>query len=538
MATVIDAFLVTLGLDPEAFSKGVEKVVNDMERTRHEADTTAEHMKEKGGEMKEFYSGLIEKATQLFAILAGGHELKEFIKEMMETEIASSRLAKLLNLTIEDVGVWRGAVELAGGSADGFNDSIKSMGGMLIDIEKKLPRAKRALTVFQAAGIKGLAMGKKTDVLEVLDQLAEKMHAMGGMEALRLGQRMGLDAGTIRLLRKGKEAIEELKAEAESYGVIHQEEADAALKYEETQKALALSAANIGRVIMRMVVPAMQWFADKMLVVSKWVNAHSEDVQAAFIAISVAIGVVGAVATYTAFSLLGVTWPLYLIAAALALITYGVVKLYQEWKKWTQGGKSDLAEFFQMATDIWHRISDTVGTELRTLWDMWKGMLNILLDELQLVFAILSGDPEKIKNALKKLFKDIAEQAVLYLKLLLYNVALFVGAMIGLWDHMWDSIKKKGEKYFDWADAKFKGLAKKMGIETPEWLSPSRAAGSLLSPAYGYSRFKQFRQSQEDSVMAMTINGGITVNTPSANPKDHAIAIFEHLTGLANDSER
>ena len=156
-ATVIDAWLITLGLDPKDFNAHIAQVMKDQEKLRKEAEHTAQHMKEKGEEASEFYKELLAKAGELFAFLAGGHEMKEFIHEEQEAEIATLRLSKVLGLTVEQLGEWQNAAVLSGGSAGGFNHSIKALGGSLVDIEKGLPRAKRALAVFQAVGIGGQA---------------------------------------------------------------------------------------------------------------------------------------------------------------------------------------------------------------------------------------------------------------------------------------------------------------------------------------------------------------------------------------------
>ena len=389
MATILDSFLVTLGLDNHKFKEGAQEVTAGIQK-------------------------MAVKAGELFAIFAGGMELKEFIHSTIEVEISTLRLSDKIGMNIEELQKWQGAATLAGGSAEGFSQAINSMGGMLVDIEKKLPRAKRALTVLQAAGVTGLAMGKKTDVLDVLDQLSEKMKGMGGMEASRLGSRMGLDDGTIRLLRKGKEGIAELRKEAESLGLYTREDAQASLELEEAQKRLELSGKTVGRQIMTLLMPALKWMADKFLEISKWAAAHGDVVRAAFIGIAVA-------ATAAAIAVAAASWEFVLLAAAITAVVVGVAWLVMAYKKWDAAGgetTSRLGKFFKFIQDGWLAVKDVFTTYVEQWWEIVKDYVALIEDEFELLFALLSGDPDKVTKAFEtfkddgiKLFKELSWMA-------------------------------------------------------------------------------------------------------------------------------
>ena len=99
--TLIDAFVTTFDFDPKGFKKGAQDSERDLEHLKKTTEETANHMKEQGAKAKEFYGELIAKASELFAILAGGHELKEFITHTMEADLATGRLAANVGLSVD-----------------------------------------------------------------------------------------------------------------------------------------------------------------------------------------------------------------------------------------------------------------------------------------------------------------------------------------------------------------------------------------------------------------------------------------------------
>jgi hypothetical protein len=453
MAHVLDAFITTLDLDSKSFKKGAQDSEKDLTHLQKTTEETATHMKEQGAKAKEFYGELIMKASELFAILAGGKELKEFIAHTMEADLSTGRLAKNIGLTVEELGTWQGAATLAGGSADGFNQTVKSMAGMLVDIEKKLPRAERALRIFKAAGIEGIQLGKKSNVLEVMDQLADKMHSMDAMEAIRLGSRMGMDDGTIRLFRLGREEMAKLREEALALGVATQADSDAAAKMEESHQRLTLVTTSLGRIVMRMVVPALQWFTDKLVDLAKWAKEHPDTIKEVFVGIAAAIAVVGAVATYASVAMLGISWPLVAAAAAAAALGAGVMWLITKWKEWTAAGKETqtfMGRFFAFFEKAWYAVKNVVLPVLSAIWEYIKTSLGVWIDAFEMFFDMFAGNDSKVKEDWQNLLKDCDKTFNILMHILAYAFGGLTGLMVNLWNAAWDRMidyaKTKGKE--------------------------------------------------------------------------------------------
>ena len=335
MPTIIDSLLLTLGLDTKAVKQGEAEATTSLKHLEVQAKESAREISEQGHVAGEFYDHMLEKAATFFAFIAGGMEMKEFVKGTMEAEISTSRLTEMLGLNIEEVQKWQGAVVLADGTVEGFQQSMKGLGGSLVDIEKNLPRAERALKVLQAAGITGLAKGKKADILEVLDQLSNKMKEMPLMEANRLGSRIGLDEAFIRVLRKGSEGIEELKNKAASLGMFTQQEANASEQLKEQWNALGLMGKSLARdTIMGIVMPALKVISDVLEKIGLWAKQHPDGMKATFIGMATGLTAAAIAAAGLTLTLSPVMATVAAASVAIGLLGAGAYEMYVEWDKW------------------------------------------------------------------------------------------------------------------------------------------------------------------------------------------------------------
>ena len=544
MATIIDAFLITLGLDPKGYHEGVAGAEKDMEKLKKHSTETANHLKEEGERGKEFFRGLLEGALSFFAVIASGRELMNFISETSEADKSTGRLAKALGIGVEELDAWQKACIMADGTAEGFQASVKALAGNLVDIEKGLPRAERALKVFNAAGVTGLARGRHAEVLEVLDQLAEMMSKMNAFEAMRLGQRMGLDEGTIRLLRQGKEGIAQVREEMASLGLTSQADVDAAESLEDAQKKLKMSGTAVGHQIMQVMLPALQWIAEKLLVVSQWAKEHGETVKAVFVGLAAGLTAAAVAALPLAAEMIAISWPIFAIGVAVAALAAGITYLMIEWKKWKEGGEQAtgaLGYFFASVQIVWDKIKGVVTTVLATVWDLIKDYVEIWIDQLSLIAAFFSGDTKRISEAWDKLCKDMVEFFQLALKLVLYWMFVQLHLLLNAWNNLWAKMKNAPSELFEWLVNKFNALGPvgKLlvmaagGFPGVALTGIAPAAGMAMHPTSYFSTSSAVSSSREVHI------GKIEIATQATDPGGIAAGIGDGIRshGLVDQAD-
>lgn len=130
-ATVIDALLVTLGLDTSQFRKGQQEVSDDLKKQREDAKNTAKEMAEQGKKAASFFSGI---KTELLAltgatVTAGG--LISFVKSTTSGLMDLSIQSKALGLSARELDGWSKSAEAAGSSAEKISASLQGFQGAI-----------------------------------------------------------------------------------------------------------------------------------------------------------------------------------------------------------------------------------------------------------------------------------------------------------------------------------------------------------------------------------------------------------------------
>lgn len=130
-ATVIDALLVTLGLDTSQFRKGQQEVSDDLKKQREDAKNTAKEMAEQGKKAASFFSSIKTELLALtgVAVTAGG--LMSFVKSTTSGLMDLSIQSKALGLSARELDGWSKSAEAAGSSAEKISASLQGFQGAI-----------------------------------------------------------------------------------------------------------------------------------------------------------------------------------------------------------------------------------------------------------------------------------------------------------------------------------------------------------------------------------------------------------------------
>lgn len=130
-ATVIDALLVTLGLDTSDFRKGQKDVSDDLKKQREDAKKTAKEMAEQGKKAASFFSSIKTELLALtgVAVTAGG--LISFVKSTTSGLMDLSIQSKALGLSARELDGWSKSAEAAGSSAEKISASLQGFQGAI-----------------------------------------------------------------------------------------------------------------------------------------------------------------------------------------------------------------------------------------------------------------------------------------------------------------------------------------------------------------------------------------------------------------------
>lgn len=323
--TILDSFYLIFETETKALDTADEKIKQFKE---HAVDS-----------LKEIALGFVG----IFAaekLLDGIFENAEMIEQLGKT-------AKMLDVNVSDLDAWGQAVKRAGGTSEGFQQSIQSLNMKLAVLEAHgKSGGDRVTPFFKELGMSALdAHHKLKPIMELLPEIAAGMSRMSNMQSAGVGRRLGLDEGTIRLLQEGRVAVENHIREMKALGTVTQQNVEVASKFEDQWKDTQQIFRGGAFVLADIVLPALTEVLHLVQVGFDYLAAHKERVIGFFAGIGTAVAlfylpsiVAAAIATTIAIA------PFLAIGAAIAAAGVAFGFFYDDLNNFLQGNKSVIGE--------------------------------------------------------------------------------------------------------------------------------------------------------------------------------------------------
>lgn len=279
MATVIDALVVELGLDPSGFTKGQKQAAEGLLKTKKEAERQGKEIEEAGKRASEaFYGRLKRESLSFFAALAGAVGLKEFISQITTADAATGRLARNLGLGVQSLSSWQLASQRLGGTAEGLGGSFQSFSNSIQELRNTgntaiLPWLFR----LQSAGGRQIDLNKSLD--ESFLDIGHDLHAIAQTDPQRanfIGKQLGLDQGTINLLNQSDDALRKLLADAKKYAATPADTKAAQERQTEWSRLSQIFVA-LGRTLVTDFTPAMVALLQILERLGTWLNQFAQN---------------------------------------------------------------------------------------------------------------------------------------------------------------------------------------------------------------------------------------------------------------------
>lgn len=124
-ATVIDALLITLGLDTSDFRKGQKDVSDDLKKQREDAKKTAREMAEQGKKAASFFSSIKTELLALTGVTVTAGGLMSLVKNTTSSLMDLSIQSKALGMTARELDGFGKAAESAGSSFERITAALQ-----------------------------------------------------------------------------------------------------------------------------------------------------------------------------------------------------------------------------------------------------------------------------------------------------------------------------------------------------------------------------------------------------------------------------
>jgi hypothetical protein len=186
-------------------------------------------------------------------------------------------LAKSIGIGVKELDAWDKAGLRVGGQA---GDVASEMKGFSADVQHFLVTSDSAAipVLRQLQNMAGAALtltdatGKATPPMEFFLALSDRFSKMSLPEVLAKGSLLpGMNETTIRLLHEGREAVNKYLADARRLGVISEQDAEAAQKFNQAMENLKQPIFDVGRAIFLDLAPGIEKALKAM---SDWIVAN------------------------------------------------------------------------------------------------------------------------------------------------------------------------------------------------------------------------------------------------------------------------
>lgn len=551
MATIVDALLVTLGVD----SSGVDRGMNQAQERINSG-------------VKNIVSAL---SAPIMAALAG-FSAGAAVSAYTETATGLDRLSQSLGMSMEDLQGWQYAAESAGAEAEEVGNFFRDMNDYIVDA-----------TTFDSGPLKDIAkelgislkdaQGNIKATEDVTLELADAFQRVGSQKAVAFGMQMSIDPGMIALLQKGRTEIEALIKAQQELGVYTKEDAEIASKARFAFMTMGRAIESATMPIARVIVPAITWLAERFTAVAKLIRENSQFVQ-------IALGLVATVLTArfipSLYAMGAAGLKAMLPFAPLIALVGGLALIIDDLVAYINGGNSALS-------GLWSQFG--TGEEILAFFkSTWEGLLAgfeklrpflPMLARFGAAFMVFIGAKTAVGGVISAVSGLGTALSALRVVLAANPLGLLIGAaaaIIVYWDEIVAGAQRVGgvvssafsqaaqavqgvwEGVFNWFKEKFQWL-----MDAWDGLSdlPGKIGDAVTDTASGaWESVKSFFGAGEDAAAAeaipgdaynsaistsnanvtktTTINGGINI-TGATDPQGTGRAVSEALRNYDDD---
>lgn len=284
MATAIDAFFVSLGLDGTAFAAGVKKAKKDegelegIARRRDAAEKKRAAEQQKAlRNTSDGFRKLRNDALALAGVFTLGVGFKNFVTDTIDSAVNLGYLSQNLGQSTERLKAWQLASERAGGSQAGIVAQLKESVDSIAALNTGLGPNEGMQWFFRMGGSSKDLQDGNTYLL-ARSKIISEMFKVDPTKAALIAKQMGISEDQFNFIKQGPDAIEDLIRAQEKHAAVSAKDAAAALKLKNQMLDLRDSLQSTATRILLQLAPAIERLFAKLEKGAQWVADHREDI--------------------------------------------------------------------------------------------------------------------------------------------------------------------------------------------------------------------------------------------------------------------
>lgn len=264
MPTIIDDFIVRIGLDPAPFKKGSRDATDAFKKTKESATGAGKDIEQAGEKSTAFFRNIRKEAVTTFAVLLGANGIREFVSQSV-TDLRGLKVAATgMGESVQNLAAFQAMIVRNGGSA---KDATASIQGLAQATQEWRTLGNTAsLPFLQQIGASAGDSG-----LEVYRKFAKWAEGKPAQLVTQIGQGLGLDAFSIDQARKGLAVVDDAISKSKKLGVATEEQTRKVSALQDAWRSLAQTVSNSAR---QMLADSAPWMTATLEFFNKLAGAH------------------------------------------------------------------------------------------------------------------------------------------------------------------------------------------------------------------------------------------------------------------------
>ena len=390
MANVIDTLIVKLGLDNADF----QDKIKDAEKQTKELDKQTNNLTNS-------MRGAVIQGTIFGNILSNA---LGFIADKAREAISSyDNLAEYLRLvsratnqSIEDFQRWSYAIEYSGGNVQDFQSTF-------VSLSKQIRQAPFTHNSTFLRGLSELgisvhtANGQIKSMSDLLLGLAGRLGGMSEGKAFLIGQRLGLDDDTIRLLREGKDAVQAYLDKTKEDGILQKQNLEIYERLRKARVELSKYWSEITIKIGNFILPLILKLTESLNKVTDWLRENSTFIKHTLQLLGIITGTITTI--ILAIGIL--TKSLFLLKTALWGLGIGaIILLWDDFMTYLEGGDSVIGRVIDKIKEWGTAFKEWLAPGIQFAKDMWEGFVDFFAQKIEWCINLYDRFASKINGLL------------------------------------------------------------------------------------------------------------------------------------------
>lgn len=250
-ATIIDALVVTLGLDGGPFKRAAREAAREQAKLK---DSVKKGSNEVG-------DALAEVGRQAALLFLGFEGLKGAVNYFASLNVATAnlgRFSKNLGESAHEVNTWDSAVELAGGTAQDAEKDLQALSSSITAL-KATGDVSPLILLFQRMGVAIYdAQGRTRKLTDMYKDLGDKLRQYNRADAFNLAQQAGLTASTFNLIRAEADERERMLRTAEANNTVTDEAVQKAEDLQQQWRVIGQTVKGVAIELLGDITPAIK----------------------------------------------------------------------------------------------------------------------------------------------------------------------------------------------------------------------------------------------------------------------------------------